>query len=281
MRRAVGFVLLVSCFTLSTRASGGPVNHLAGGMEQCSEEKICGTVLGERDRPLPGALVCQTTSICVATDVVGRFVLPDPGPETTLLYVVRDGYGFRYFPINDMRSELAINLRQSGLEPVRLPVCSEVDRENRRGSFIGESVKFFLPDYYEYHPATDLECAFINMPRGPDTERMSLCVPPNGAGFPPILVASQSETMTSRVLITEGVSRASDTLQSETLRRWGTLGGLDARGRFFGGERWRWISTPLQTISYGSSGKPTSLEAALYFDELLESLCLDDGSDPP
>jgi len=57
--------------------------------------------------------------------------------------------------------------------------------------------------------------------------------------------------------------------------------GIDIRGERPNQSHWRALGEQKDFVSYGFSGGSVSPETAEIFDELLESLCFDDGSDWP
>jgi len=223
---------------------------------------VNGTVVSPSGQPLSGVTV-ETRSVLdpvyekTTTDAAGRFSISYPGQ---VIRFRKDGFRPGSLILNRENPPLKMKLADSEGTDWVIPSCTI---EKRDGQRIGFSSRYLLPKgtEWEQRQVDDNQAYFVRFRKEPGR----LVIKPNQA---------------------EGIFDLDDGWLAASARfqqRWvkdiaGTIVGIDSRARLKWGKLWRSV----RLFDLGSAKyEAIPQDAADYFDQILDSVCLPPPGRPP
>jgi len=217
-----------------------------------------GKVTTELGEPLSGVSVCVSTWECMVTAQDGRFSVgrevvrfTSPGyrPITRVLEAVGDSN---------------IVMPRDGKATWQIPSCAGV--KERKAKELGGKLRISLAKGIRTKGGHDVDYWYQYVQYS-TTEYLQLGGGPTwSTGLPGAKALRDSVEISDRDLVLPRVL--------EPNFRGLIIDGVDVRGTYANGRRWRFVGDAFQTIKYDNA----SIEAAAFFDSVIEGVCYS-GSD--
>jgi len=211
-----------------------------------------GRVTSEDGQPVAGAKVCSATWFCIRTDEQGVFRIDEqPYTSRSVLHFSADGFSptTRWFP----EVHRDVTLAKGSIPAWRIPKCGA----KGRGQWIGDGLVVLVPSGASVRKGSDVDY-WIKDIRFSPTERLRVGGGPNwSTGLP------SPESLKLSVETSERELTADKEVEATSIF------GVDVRGTYADGTKWRFIGNAFLTFTY----ERVSPEAAAFFDRILGTLC--------
>ncbi len=215
-----------------------------------------GRVTSETGQPVVGAKVCSATWFCVRTDEQGIFRIDEaPYTSRSVLHFSREGFIpiTRWFPQTGQRD---VTLAKGSTPAWRIPKCGA----KGKGQWIGDGLVVLVPSGVAVTQGSDVDY-WIKQVRFSGTERLQVGGGPSwSTGLPSLESLKLSVETSERELMPRKVDKQIEGISIE---------GVDVRGTFSDGTKWRFTGDAFLTFSY----ERVSPEAAAFFDRIVDTLC--------